>query len=244
MAGDAKDALWAAAAPDERGLVTAVVQHAATGQVLMVGMMNEDALAATLVTGRVTFWSRSRGTLWEKGETSGHTLALRDIRIDCDGDALLVTAEPAGPTCHTGKPSCFFRALEADVLATDEGPTPDGPDAVLARLFAVVLARKAGVGATQAAGRSYVRELLAAGTTKVEAKLREEADELARALASESRERVAAEAADLVFHALVALVARDVDLRDVTAVLAGRHGTSGLDEKARRPGPAKDPGDA
>jgi len=234
---DAADTLWREAAPDERGLVTAVVQHVATGQVLMVGMMNEDALAATLASGRVTFWSRSRSRLWEKGETSGHTLALRGIRIDCDGDALLVTAEPAGPTCHTGKPSCFFRALAEDGLAADEGPVADGPDAVLARLFAVVLARKAGLGATQAEGKSYVRELLAAGTTKVEAKLREEADELARALASESRERVAAEAADLLFHTLVALVARDVDLREVTAVLAGRHGTSGLDEKARRKAP-------
>jgi phosphoribosyl-ATP pyrophosphohydrolase/phosphoribosyl-AMP cyclohydrolase len=237
MAVDATEALWSEAAPDERGLVTAVVQHAVTGQVLMVGMMSKDALAATLATGRVTFWSRSRQVLWEKGETSGHTLALRSIRIDCDGDALLVTAEPAGPTCHTGKPSCFFRASTPDGLAADEGPPAEGPDAVLARLFAVVLARKAGRGATQAEGRSYVRELLASGTTKVEAKLREEADELARALASESRERVAAEAADLVFHTLVGLVARDVDLTEVAAVLAGRHGTSGLDEKAARPAP-------
>ena len=240
------DALWSEATPDERGLVTAVVQHAVTGQVLMVGMMNEDALAATLASGRVTFWSRSRQTLWEKGETSGNTLALRDIRIDCDGDALLVTAEPAGPTCHTGKPSCFFRALAPEGLVPDEGPPegpPAGPDAVLARVFAVVLARKAGRGATQAEGRSYVRDLLASGTTKVEAKLREEADELARALASESRERVAAEAADVVFHMLVALAARDVDLSEVAAVLAGRHGTSGLDEKARRHAPSRDSND-
>ncbi len=228
------DALWSEATPDERGLVTAVVQHADTGQVLMVGMMSREALERTLATGKVTFWSRSRQTLWEKGETSGHTLALASIRIDCDGDALLVTAVPAGPTCHTGKASCFFRAHEGDALATDDGPPVDAPDAVLAKLFAVVLARKAGHGATQAQGRSYVRELLAGGTAKVEAKLREEADELARALASESDARVAAEAADLVFHALVALAARDVDLRAVTAVLASRLGTSGVDEKARR----------
>jgi phosphoribosyl-ATP pyrophosphohydrolase/phosphoribosyl-AMP cyclohydrolase len=182
----------------------------------------------------VTFWSRSRQRLWEKGETSGHTLRLRDLRIDCDGDALLVTAEPAGPTCHTGRPSCFFRAARGDALAADDGPPTDAPDAVLAKLFAVVLARKAGHGTTQAQGRSYVRELLAHGTVAVEAKLREEADELARAVASESSARVVAEAADLVFHALVALAARDVELRDVTAVLAGRLGTSGIDEKARR----------
>jgi phosphoribosyl-ATP pyrophosphohydrolase/phosphoribosyl-AMP cyclohydrolase len=226
------DALWSEATPDERGLVTAVVQHADTGQVLMVGMMSREALERTLETGRVTFWSRSRQTLWEKGETSGNTLALRSLRIDCDGDALLVAAVPAGPTCHTGATSCFFRAHTGDALATDDGPL--APDAVLAKLFALVLARKAGHGATQAQGRSYVRELLAGGTAKVEAKLREEADELARAIASESDARVAAEAADLVFHALVALAARDVDLREVTTVLAGRLGTSGVDEKARR----------
>lgn len=229
--GDPVDTLWSAAVPDERGLVTAVVQHATTGAVLMVAMMNRDALAATLASGRVTFWSRSRRALWEKGETSGHTLALREIRIDCDGDALLVTAEPAGPTCHTGHGTCFFRRSQADGLVEDED---QGPDAVLARLFAVVLARKAGHGTTQAQGRSYVRELLAGGTAKIEAKLREEADELARALAQESPARVAAEAADVLFHALVGLAARDVDLREVTAVLASRLGTSGLDEKAGR----------
>jgi len=232
---DRVEALWSAATPDERGLVTAVVQHAATGRVLMVGMMNREALALTLERGLVTFWSRSRQTLWQKGETSGHTLALREIRIDCDGDALLVQAEPAGPTCHTGHSSCFFRPVGADALAEDDGPVAP-TDAVLAGVFEVVLARKAGLGMTQAQGKSYVRDLLAAGTTKIEAKLREEADELARALASESPARVAAEAADLVFHALVALAARDVDLRDVAAVLAGRFGTSGLDEKARRGG--------
>jgi phosphoribosyl-ATP pyrophosphohydrolase/phosphoribosyl-AMP cyclohydrolase len=199
----------------------------------MVGAMNEAALAATLERGLVTFFSRSRQTLWQKGETSGHTLALRGIRIDCDGDALLVSAEPAGPTCHTGKPSCFFRAATDGELVEDDGP-PEPADAVLARVFATVLARKAGRGATQAEGRSYVRELLAAGTATIEGKLREEADELARAIASESPARVAAEAADLLFHAFVALAARDVSLADVRDVLAARHGTSGIDEKAGR----------
>lgn len=227
------DALWSAATPDDRGLVTAVVQHVGTGRVLMVGMMNRDALALTLERGLVTFWSRSRQTLWQKGETSGHTLALREIRIDCDGDALLVQAEPAGPTCHTGRSSCFYRPATDTGLGDDDGPS-ESADAVIARVFDVVLARKAGLGITQAQGKSYVRDLLAAGTAKIEAKLREEADELARALASEGSDRVAAEAADLLFHALVALAARDVDLRAVTAVLAARFGTSGIDEKQRR----------
>lgn len=230
----AADTLWAAAKPDERGLVTAVVQHADDARVLMVGAMNREALGKTLDSGLVTFFSRSRQTLWTKGETSGHTLAVVELRIDCDGDAVLVRATPAGPTCHTGTSSCFFRALDGGALAPDDGPVV-GVDRRLARVFATVLARKAGVGMTASGGRSYVRELLAAGPDRIGAKLREEADELARAIADEGDDRVAAEAADLVFHAMVALVARGVDLGEVAAVLDGRHGTSGLDEKARRP---------
>jgi phosphoribosyl-ATP pyrophosphohydrolase/phosphoribosyl-AMP cyclohydrolase len=225
------DALWAAAKPDERGLVTAVVQHAVDLRVLMVGAMNRDALARTIESGLVTFWSRSRQTLWTKGETSGNTLQLVSLRIDCDGDAVLALATPAGPTCHTGASSCFFRA--APDLAVDDGPLAV-VDARLARVFETVLDRKAGRGMTAAGQRSYVRELLAAGPAKIGAKLREEADELARAIADEPDDRAVAEAADLVFHAMVALAARDLHLADVAAVLDGRHGTSGVDEKARR----------
>jgi phosphoribosyl-ATP pyrophosphohydrolase/phosphoribosyl-AMP cyclohydrolase len=225
--------LWAAAKPDERGLVTAVVQHVADGRVLMVGAMNREALERTLVSGSVTFFSRSRQTLWTKGETSGNTLRLESLRIDCDGDAVLVQATPAGPTCHTGASSCFFRAPVDDALVVDDGPAAS-IDARLARVFATVLARKAGLGLTSAQGRSYVRELLAAGPQKIGAKLREEADELARAIASETDDRVVAEAADLVFHAMVALAGRDLGLADVAAALDGRHGTSGIDEKAGR----------
>lgn len=231
----AADALWAAAKPDARGLVTAVVQHAAEGRVLMVGAMSREALACTLESGKVTFFSRSRQTLWQKGETSGHTLQLVSVRIDCDGDAVLVQAMPAGPTCHTGASSCFFRALDAGALATDDGP-PLVVDARLQRVFATVRARKAGLGITSASGRSYVRDLLAVGADGIGAKLREEADELARALAAEPDDRVAAEAADVVFHVMVALAARDLDLHDVARVLDARHGTSGIDEKAGRRG--------
>jgi phosphoribosyl-AMP cyclohydrolase / phosphoribosyl-ATP pyrophosphohydrolase len=229
-------ALWAQLRPDDRGLVVAVVQDAETDQVLMVGYMNEEALAATLECGRVTFFSRSRKRLWEKGEQSGHTLHLEDVRVDCDGDAVLVRTHPVGPTCHTGRTSCFYRRVEdpdPPTLHEDDGPAPS-PDRMFARVFATVLERKAGRGATQAEGKSYVRSLLQAGAEKITAKVREEADELCRAVIGETPDRVAAETADLVFHALVALAHRDVDLRDVSAVLARRFGRSGLDEKASR----------
>jgi phosphoribosyl-AMP cyclohydrolase / phosphoribosyl-ATP pyrophosphohydrolase len=218
-------ALWRALRPDAAGLVTAVVQHHATGEVLMVGHMSAEALAATLARGRVTFWSRSRRTLWEKGERSGHTLELRGLWVDCDGDALLVHAAPRGPTCHTGAASCFF----TPVLAAGGPPT-----AALERVFAEVRARQAGRGMTNAEGKSYVRTLLAGGAPAISAKLREEAGELAEALAGDDREHVAREAADLVFHALVALAHADLDLADVARVLAGRLGRSGVDEKAAR----------
>lgn len=220
--------LWAALRPGPDGLVAAVVQHAESGAVLMLGYMNAEALACTLARGRVTFFSRSRQRLWEKGETSGHFLELRGLAVDCDGDALLVRALPHGPTCHTGAASCFFRPV--DVAADDAPPAGD----VFSKLFAEICERKAGRGMTNRDGRSYVRDLLAGGVPKIAAKLAEEAGELAEALAEDDRPHIAREAADLLFHALVGLAHRDVPLADVAAELARRMGRSGVDEKAAR----------
>ena len=217
-------ALWATLTTDAAGLVTAVVQDHVDGQVLMVGHMNADALAATLRSGRVTFWSRSRACLWEKGESSGHTLGLRGLAVDCDRDALLVHAEARGPTCHTGARSCFF----TPVLGTSS-PT------VLSRLFVEVCERRASRGVTSATGKSYVRSLMDGGVPAIAAKLHEEAGELVEALSGDDAEHVAREAADLLFHALVGLAHREVGLADVLAVLAARMGRSGVDEKAARP---------
>jgi phosphoribosyl-ATP pyrophosphohydrolase/phosphoribosyl-AMP cyclohydrolase len=230
------DELWRELTPNERDLVPAVVQDVRTHQVLMVAWMNCEALRATLERGRVTFFSRSRQRLWEKGEESGNSLLLDNVRVDCDGDVLLVQARPVGPTCHTGRTSCFFRRVEgADAanLPADDGPVASIA-AILAELFDVILTRKEGRGATNALGQSHVRSLLEAGSTGIGAKIDEEAKELGRALVDEADERVAEEAADLLFHVLVGLAHRGVRLDDAAEVLRRRFGRSGIDEKNAR----------
>lgn len=230
------DELWATLAPNQDGLVAAIIVHADDGRVLMLGYQNREALAATLATGKVTFFSRSKQRLWQKGESSGHVLELRSLRVDCDGDALLIAASPRGPTCHTGTSSCFFKPVEllpSDAVAlaeTDDGPARRTIDS----LWQTICERKIGRGMTNVEGKSYVRSLLDAGVAKIDEKLREEAAELGAALREESDERVVSEAADLLFHALVGLASRDLTPADVADVLRRRHGLSGIDEKAGR----------
>lgn len=210
---------------DAAGLLPAVVQDRLTGQVRMVAWMNREALARTIETGRATFFSRSRGGLWEKGETSGNALVVRALVADCDADTLLVLADPEGPSCHTGRPSCFFRTL-------DDGALRDAP--VDAAPFLATLEREIESRKASSAKASYTKSLLDAGAGAIGEKLREEADELARAIAGESDDRVASEAADLVYHALVGLASRGVPWRSVVEALAKRAGTSGHAEKAAR----------
>lgn len=212
---------------DEHGLIPTIAQDRRTGQVRMVAWMNREALARTLETGRATFFSRSRGKLWEKGETSGHVLRVAEVWADCDADTLLLLVDPEGPSCHTGRPSCFFQRLsDAGLDQHPRGPASNE----LERLAATIAER-----ASASAGASYTRVLLEAGAGKIGDKLEEEAAELARAIAAESPERVANEAADVLYHLMVALELRGVGLADVLGVLAARAGTSGLDEKASRP---------
>ena len=210
---------------DEQGLAPAVIQDRLTGEVRMVAYMNREALARTLDTGRATFFSRSRKALWEKGESSGHSLLVRELYVDCDADTLLVLADPVGPSCHTGQPSCFFRHFGPEGVR-DESVAAS---AFLERLEAEIEARR-----VSTAEKSYTKSLLDAGVGKIGDKVREEADEFARALGAESDERVISEAADVVYHLLVGLASRRTSWRAVLDVLARRAGTSGHDEKARR----------
>jgi phosphoribosyl-ATP pyrophosphohydrolase/phosphoribosyl-AMP cyclohydrolase len=212
---------------DGDGLVTVVVQDRLTGEIRMLAHANEQALRATLETGEGHFYSRSRRAAWRKGETSGHTLRVAEVWVDCDADAVLYLVDPEGPSCHTGRTSCFFRRLDAQEQLQDD-PDAHGR-ALLPRLFAELEKRKH----TTSAG-SYTRKLLDGGVDAIGAKIREEADELARALAQESDARVVAEAADEVYHLLVGLLARSLGLREVEAELDRRFGVSGLAEKAAR----------
>jgi phosphoribosyl-ATP pyrophosphohydrolase/phosphoribosyl-AMP cyclohydrolase len=191
---------------DQRGLVPCVVQDWSTGEVLMHAYMNAESLRLTRETGEVHFFSRSRQELWHKGETSGNTLAVKAIRYDCDGDALLALVEPAGPACHTGERSCFHRGeLE-----------PAAPYEALPALERTISAR-----AAERPEGSYTVKLLADRTLNGD-KVTEEAEELVRAALDESDERVAEEAADVIYHLAVLLRARGLGLADAERVLDGR----------------------
>jgi phosphoribosyl-AMP cyclohydrolase / phosphoribosyl-ATP pyrophosphohydrolase len=190
---------------DERGLVPCVVQDWRSGEVLTLAYMNAEALARTRETGEVHFWSRSRERLWRKGETSGNVLSLRGLRYDCDGDALLALVEPAGPACHTGERSCFHRG-ELD-------PAPHEALPALERVLADRSARRP--------DGSYTVALLD-DPTRIGAKVEEEAEEVARAAREESDERVADEAADVLYHLAVLLRSRELALADPENALNGR----------------------
>jgi phosphoribosyl-ATP pyrophosphohydrolase/phosphoribosyl-AMP cyclohydrolase len=214
---------------DEDGLIPVVAQDHVTGEVRMVAFATERAVVLTLETGRATFWSRSRRELWEKGRTSGNALTVTGVLVDCDADCLVYLVAPHGPTCHTGAPTCFFRGVESKdgelVVVDAEVPAPT----LLARLEKVLEARKSATGET-----SYVKSLYDGGATKIGDKLVEEAGELAQAVSQEPDPRVVSEAADVLFHVMVALRSRDVPFAAVLQELDRRMGTSGHDEKRTR----------
>jgi phosphoribosyl-ATP pyrophosphohydrolase/phosphoribosyl-AMP cyclohydrolase len=205
---------------DAAGLLPAVVQETATGEVLMVAWMSREALAETLRTGASHFWSRSRQALWRKGETSGHVQHVDGVYADCDRDALLVQVHQEGPACHTGARSCFFTRLGAAEGEVAGRPQRSEEPAVLEVVERVLHSRKA-----EPVPGSYASGLLAAGEARICRKIGEEAVEvLAAALGGEGDDRVVAEVADLWFHSMVLLAARGIPLRRVFAELAGRHG--------------------
>ena len=187
------------------GLVPAVVQDARSGALLMLGYMNAEALERTRQSGRVTFWSRSKGRLWTKGETSGHFLQPVAIHADCDGDTLLVAALPAGPVCHRGTDTCF-----PDAAAP--------PLAFLAQLDELV-----GTRARERPAGSYTTKLFEAGLRRIAQKVGEEGVETALAGVGPDDAAVLDEAADLLYHLIVLLRARGLDLAQVSGRLAARH---------------------
>jgi phosphoribosyl-AMP cyclohydrolase / phosphoribosyl-ATP pyrophosphohydrolase len=190
---------------DENGLAPCVVQDWRTGEVLTVAYVNDEALRRTRETGEMHFWSRLRGELWHKGETSGNVQRLRGLRYDCDADALLAFVEPAGPACHTGRRTCFHR-----------GDMGLAPHEALPALERTIAGRRAA-----APEGSYTAELLAE-PPRIGAKVREEAVEAAVAASDESDERLAEEAADLLYHLGVLLTSRGLSLADAFEVLNGR----------------------
>lgn len=189
------------------GLLPAIVQHWQSGEVLMLGYMNADALSHTQKVGQVTFYSRSKQRLWTKGESSGNVLTLKSIRIDCDADTLLVQAEPNGPTCHEGTSSCFGES--ADVRP---------PLGFLAELDALVAKRH-----VERPAGSYTTRLFDGDIRRIAQKVGEEGVETALAAVVQGDDELLGEAADLIFHLTVVLRARGLSLTDVSALLAERH---------------------
>ncbi|MGE3153572.1 MAG: bifunctional phosphoribosyl-AMP cyclohydrolase/phosphoribosyl-ATP diphosphatase HisIE [Nitrospiraceae bacterium] len=215
---------------DDRGLIPAIIQDWRDGSVLMLGYMNREALDRTRSTRSVHFWSRSRQRLWEKGETSGHRLIVRDLFVDCDQDTILVKAEPVGPTCHTGERSCFFTELEGS--QGQDRNTSAALGGILERITETVRERRANPRAD-----SYVSRLLEGGPDRFLKKVIEEAGEVLLAGKNAKREEIVYEVADLLFHTLIVLEANGIPIHDVYRELAARHGKSGL-----RPTPPREGG--
>jgi phosphoribosyl-AMP cyclohydrolase / phosphoribosyl-ATP pyrophosphohydrolase len=204
---------------NEQGLVPAIVQDVDTGHVLMLAYMNRQALEKTLDTGLAHYWSRSRAQLWQKGETSGHLQHVRDIRYDCDADALLIIVEQDGVACHTGERSCFFHRL----FESPQPAPPPGSEGLLQRIYDVVRGRK-----QRPPQESYVAGLMARGQDYVLKKVVEEATEVVMASKDGRPEAIVYEMADLWFHTIVVLGWHDLPPQQILQELQRRFGKSGL----------------
>ncbi len=187
-------------------LIPAVVQDATTREVLMVAYMNEESLTLTQKTGRATFWSRSRNELWEKGKTSGNFMYVKEIRIDCDADCLLILAEPSGPACHTGKRTCFYRNAEGEEINLEKSDSND----ILNRLMAVTQDRK-----INPQEGSYTNYLFDKGEDKILKKVGEEAAEVVIAGKNRAKGEISYEVADLMYHLTVMLADNGMTWEDI-----------------------------
>lgn len=211
----------------ENGLLPVTVQDDRNDRILMTAFMSPEAVDKTVRTREVHFYSRSRKTLWHKGMTSGNRLLLREIRIDCDGDALLVRVEPTGPACHTGTPSCFFRRWENGRLK--RVAPEDGDARVLERVYSVILDRK-----KHPRKDSYVSSLMKGGRDKILKKIGEEAGELIIGAKNRKKSEIIWEAADLWFHTLVLMGYHGVRPADIYRELEGRFGRPGKTKRGRK----------
>lgn len=208
---------------DERGLVPCVVQDWSSGEILMLAYLNAEALERTRATGEMHFFSRSRDGLWRKGETSGNVQRVRQLRYDCDCDAVVALVDPAGPACHTGERSCFYRELGGSADPAPDAPPATGEPAPAAFEAVDALERVIADRDRERPDGSYTTELLT-DPVRAGAKVREEADEVVAAVDSESDERVAEEAADLLYHLAVLVRSRGLNLGSAMEVLNGRRG--------------------
>lgn len=195
---------------DEKGLVPVIVQDSTSAEVLMTAWANEESLIQTAASGELTLWSRSRKELWKKGETSGNVMEVLELRIDCDGDTLLAIVEPAGPACHTGKRTCFYRSLWGKENSTEA--------TFLGRLWHYLNKRK-----SESPEESYTARLLAKGPSRVAQKVGEEGVETAIAAATGDKDGFRYEAADLLYHLLVACISSGVTLNEVLDELMSRN---------------------
>ena len=200
---------------DASGLIPAVVQNIETNEVLMVAYMNADTIKQTLETGRATFWSRSRQEVWVKGDTSGNYMYVKEVRVDCDCDCLVVLVNPAGPACHTGNRSCFFRKIEDGKLVEDakEQTKTD----VFAREQAVVMDRK-----EHPEEGSYTNYLFDKGEDKILKKVGEECTEIVIAAKNPDKEEIKYEISDFLYHMMVLMVEKGVSWEEITRELAKR----------------------
>lgn len=208
---------------DDRGLVPAVAQDASTLEVLMVAYMDKEALEKTVETGKAHYYSRSRKSLWLKGETSGNFQLVRSILYDCDADTILLTVDPLGPACHTGERTCFFRAVKGEAAVKPSGSR------ILTELFKVLKERK-----DAPPEKSYVASLYAKGLPKILAKIEEESAELVEAAREKQRQDVLYELCDLWFHSMVLLAEKGIGIDEVYSELGRRFGISGIEEKESR----------
>jgi phosphoribosyl-ATP pyrophosphohydrolase/phosphoribosyl-AMP cyclohydrolase len=206
---------------DERGLIPVVAQDQGTGEVLTLAYANEESLRLTVETGEMHFYSRSREEIWRKGETSGNVLKLRQLRYDCDGDALIALVEPTGPACHTGERSCFYRELGGSAATGTDAPAAPGEPLPVVHEALATLERTLRSRAAERPEGSYTVELLD-NPGLIGEKVEEEAEEVVRAAREESDERVAEEAADLLYHLAVLMASRKVPQAAAMEVLNGR----------------------